>query len=160
MSLFLFLFCISLGQYCRKSLAKNERFGKNIPKKGDGHNRGSCLKKGGSNLLNTMILSGWKGGPLSPKLERGPDLKGGTSCPFSYHAFNLASYNWIVSCKSGTCLMLFPRVNLKMHLGEKHQRSTTVTSTMPILKRPTSGLSILFPIWYMVYLYGIYYILQ
>ena len=159
MSLFLFLFCISLGWYCQ-SLAKVRGLEKIYLKRRDGHNRGSCLKKEGSNLLHTMILSGWKGGPLSPKLERGPDLKHGTSCPFSYHAFNLASYNWIVSCKSGTCLMLFPRVNLKIHLGEKHQRGTTVTSTMPNLKRPTSGLSILFPVWYMVYLYGIYYILQ
>ena len=39
----------------------------------------------------------------------GPDLKGGTSHPSSYDAFNVASYNWIVSFESCTCLLLFPR---------------------------------------------------
>ena len=50
MSLFLFLFSISLRQYCPESLAKNGGFGKYLIKKGDGHNRGSCLRKGGFNL--------------------------------------------------------------------------------------------------------------
>ena len=51
--------------------------------------RGSCLKKvgGDSNLLQTMILSGWQGGRCSPELmgapilEGAPDLKGGLHTP-------------------------------------------------------------------------------
>ena len=45
----------------------------------------------GVNLLHTMVLRDWKGGPWSPellmepKLEEGPDLKGGTSDSCSYH---------------------------------------------------------------------------
>ena len=63
---------------------------------------------------------------------------GATSQPssyYAYYAFNLASYNWTVSFKSCTCLMLFGKGNLKMHLSDKHQRGTTFTSRIPILKR-------------------------
>ena len=62
---------------------------------------------------------------------------GGTSHSSSYYALNLASYNWTVSFKycTCTCLMLFPRGNLKMQLNDKHQRGTNFTSRMPILKR-------------------------
>ena len=45
--LFLCLLGFSLGQYCRKSLAKNEGFGKNIKGRGgDGHIGGGVYRRG------------------------------------------------------------------------------------------------------------------
>ena len=44
------------------------------------------------------IIEGLKGGPWSPelpgayKLEKGPDLKGGTSDPSSYHVFLISRF--------------------------------------------------------------------
>ena len=105
-----------------------------------------------------MILSDWKGGPLSPKLEGGPYLKRGTSHPSSYHPFDLALYNWIVSVKTCPCLMLFPKVNLKMHLGQKHQTGTIVTSKMPFLKK--TCFKTFYSLFYMVYGLSIWYILH
>ena len=46
MSSFLFLSCISLGRYCRESLAKSVGFGKNI-KRGDGHIGGLSIERRG-----------------------------------------------------------------------------------------------------------------
>ena len=61
--------------------------------------------------------------------------------------------------------MLFLRGNLKMHLGGKHQRGTTITSKMYTLK--STYFRTFYSLFYMVYdfhmvyiLYGIYYILQ
>ena len=120
-----------------------------LPKMGGLENEGgmaiigaSCPKKGGFKPSAHHDIEELKVGTLGAlnywgdlNWRRGPDLKGGISHPSSYHEFNLASYNWIVSFKSCTCLMLFPRGNLKVCLGGKHQRSTTVSSRMPILKR-------------------------
>ena len=88
--------------------------------------------------------------------RRGPDLKGGISHPSSYHEFNLASYNWIVSFKSCTCLILFPRGNLKVRLGDKHQRATTVS---PRILKSTYCRTFYSP-FYMVYGLSIWYILH
>ena len=112
----------------------------------------SYLRKGGSKFLHTKMMISWNLGPWSPNLVVAPILKGGTwferetSHRFSYHAFNLTSCNWIVSSESCACLMLFPRDNVKMHLGDKHQnhqRGTNVTSRM-----------VLYGLWfiYMVYI--------
>ena len=51
--------------------------------------RGGGGRGGGSNLLLTMILRlrDWKGGPWSPELLGGPDLKRGASDPSSYHEY-------------------------------------------------------------------------
>ena len=51
------LFSISLRRYCQKSFAKNGGLDKIYLKRGDDHNRGKYLKKGGSNLTYTIILS-------------------------------------------------------------------------------------------------------
>ena len=66
MSLFLFLFSISLRQSCPESLAKNGGFGKYILKKGDGHNRGSCLRKGGFKLSAHRDIERLNVGTLEP----------------------------------------------------------------------------------------------
>ena len=53
-------------------------------KKGHGHIEG-VVNGWGIQTFCTLILRGWKGGPWSPELLGGPDLKGGTSDHSSYH---------------------------------------------------------------------------
>ena len=142
--------------------------------KGDGHNRGELSKEG-------VLCVGGGGGGFKPSIHhdieqlkvltlealnywggliwrRGPDLKGAISHPSSCHEFNLASYNGIVSFKSCTCLMLFPKDNLKARLGDKHQRGIAVSSRMPILKR--TYCRTFYSLFYMVYDLSIWYILH
>ena len=143
-----------------------------LPKMGGLENKGgmaiiggSCPKKGGVQTFHTPWFWAAESKDLgSLKLLgdlnwwRGPDLKGGISYPSSYHEFNLASYNWIVSFKSCTCLMLFPRGNLKVRLGGKHQRGTTASSRMTILKK--TYCRTFYSPFYMVYGLSIQYILH
>ena len=74
MSLFLFLSCISLRLYCRKSLAKSGGFGKNI-KRGDAHIGGLSIE-GDSNLLLHTDIQRLKGGHWSPVLLGGLNWRG------------------------------------------------------------------------------------
>ena len=54
--------------------------------------------------------------------------------------------------------MLFPRVNLRIHLGEKLQRGTTVTSKMSFLQG--TYFRTIYSLFYMVYGLSIWYILH
>ena len=88
MSLFLYLSCISVGQYYQKTLAKSRGLGQNI-KKGSLY-RG-VVYRWGIQTSWVQILRGWKGEPWGsellggPKLEKVPDLKRDTSGCSSYH---------------------------------------------------------------------------
>ena len=135
-------------------------FEKYIPKKENGHNKGECLKRWGLKPSEHYHIKQLKRGILEPYIGGGPGLKVGTSHASSYYAFNLPSYNWIFSSKSCTCLMLFPRVNLKMHLGETHQRVITVTFKMPIIKKNLHQdllFSFLYGIWFICMVYIAFY---
>ena len=75
MSLFLFLPCISLGQYCLKSLVKSGGLGKNV-------NRGMTLlgfvyRIGASSFLHSDIER-LKGATLGPRITGGLKLEGVT----------------------------------------------------------------------------------
>ena len=57
MNLFLFLSGISLGQYCRKSFAKNMGFGKKH-KKGDSHIEGLSIEGGFKPSVPWTLITG------------------------------------------------------------------------------------------------------
>ena len=64
MGLFLFLSCISLGQYCWKSLAKSKGFGKNINRE-DSHIK-RFLKKGVQTFCIMIFGERLKGWTMDP----------------------------------------------------------------------------------------------